>query len=107
MDIAHIFDNARTYNGFTDRPVPEALLKELYDRLKWGPTSANSSPARFVFVASKQGKERLLPCVNEGNLEKVKSAPVTAIVAADTLFYEQMPTLFPGCLLYTSDAADE
>lgn len=96
MDIAHIFDNARTYNGFTDRPVSEALLKELYDRLKWGPTSANSSPARFVFVASKQGKERLLPCVNEGNLEKVKSAPVTAIVAADTLFYEQMPTLFPG-----------
>lgn len=95
-DLDTIFGQARTFNGYTDRPVPAALLRELYDYLKWGPTSANSCPARFVFVTSDAAKERLLTCVNEGNIAKVRSAPVTAIVAADTRFYEEMPKLFPS-----------
>lgn len=95
-DLDTIFAQARTFNGYTDRPVPATLLRELYDYLKWGPTSANSCPARFLFVTSDAAKERLLTCVNEGNIAKVRSAPVTAIVAADTRFYEEMPKLFPS-----------
>lgn len=95
-DLDTIFAQARTFNGYTDRPVPATLLRELYDYLKWGPTSANSCPARFVFVTSDAAKERLLTCVNEGNIAKVRSAPVTVIVAADTRFYEEMPKLFPS-----------
>jgi 3-hydroxypropanoate dehydrogenase len=95
-ELDTIFAEARTFNSYTDRPVPSALLHELYDHLKWGPTSANSCPARFVFVTSEEAKERLLACVNEGNIAKVRSAPVTAIVAADTRFYEEMPKLFPS-----------
>jgi 3-hydroxypropanoate dehydrogenase len=75
--------------------VSQELLRRLYDRLKWGPTSANSCPARFVFVTSLEAKARLLSCINAGNVEKVKSAPVTAIVAGDSRFYELMPKLFP------------
>ena len=63
--------------------------------MKWGPTSANSSPARIVFVKSKEAKEKLLPCMAEGNVEKTKAAPVTAIVAQDMEFYEKLPKLFP------------
>jgi 3-hydroxypropanoate dehydrogenase len=96
MDIGAVFEGGRTYNGYEDRPVPDHLLRALYDQLKWGPTSANSSPARFVFVVSEQAKARLLPCVSEGNVAKVKSAPVTVIIAGDTRFYEQMPKLFPS-----------
>lgn len=91
-----LFAKARTFNGYTDRPVDEDTLRTLYDHLKWGPTAANSCPARFVFVISDEARERLLACVNEGNLAKVRSAPVTAIVAADTRFYEEMPKLFPA-----------
>jgi 3-hydroxypropanoate dehydrogenase len=91
-----VFSEARTFNGYTEKPVSEAILRELYDHLKWGPTAANSCPARFVFVSSDEAKQRLLDCVNEGNVAKVKSAPVTAIVAADTRFYEEMPKLFPS-----------
>jgi len=91
-----VFSEARTFNGYTEKPVSEATLRELYDHLKWGPTAANSCPARFVFVSSGEARQRLLGCVNEGNVTKVKSAPVTAIVAADTRFYEEMPKLFPS-----------
>jgi 3-hydroxypropanoate dehydrogenase len=91
-----VFDEARTYSSFEDRPVPAAVLRQLYDHLKWGPTSANSCPARFVFVISPEGKARLLPCVNPGNVAKVTSAPVTVIVAGDSQFFDLMPTLFPG-----------
>jgi 3-hydroxypropanoate dehydrogenase len=63
--------------------------------MKWGPTSANTSPARFVFVKSKEGKEKLLPCMSPGNVDKTKAAPVTVIVAQDLEFYEKLPTLFP------------
>lgn len=96
MQLAALFDAARTYNGYEDRAVPEALLRQLYDHLKWGPTAANSCPARFVFVTSALAKERLLGCVSPGNVEKVKSAPVIVIIAADTRFYEEMPKLFPS-----------
>ena len=91
-----VFSEARTFNGYSDKPVSEETLRELYDHLKWGPTAANSCPARFVFVTSDAERERLLACVNEGNLAKVRSAPVTVIVAADTCFYEEMPKLFPS-----------
>ena len=96
MDLAALFSSARTFNAYEDCPVPEALLRQLYDQLKWGPTAANSCPARFVFVTSAQAKARLLPCVNSGNIAKVNSAPVTVIIAADTRFFDQMPALFPS-----------
>lgn len=95
-DLDRVFSKARTFNGYTGKPVSEETLRELYDHLKWGPTAANSCPARFVFVSSDEAKRRLLECVNEGNVAKVESAPVTAIVAADTRFYEEMPRLFPS-----------
>ncbi len=95
-DLGRLFDEARTHNRFDDQPVPEVLLRQLYDHLKWAPTAANSSPARFVFVTSAEAKARLVGCVNEGNRDKVASAPVTVIVAADTRFYDEMPTLFPS-----------
>jgi 3-hydroxypropanoate dehydrogenase len=90
-----IFRTARSHNGFLDRPVSEATLHELYDLLKWGPTSANSEPARFVFVVSRQAKELLRPALSAGNLDKTMTAPVTAIVAYDTEFHEKLPQLFP------------
>lgn len=96
MELSSLFDAARTYSEFEDRAVSPELLRQLYENLKWGPTSANSCPARFVFVASPEAKSRLLLCVNAGNIDKVKSAPVTAIIAADTRFYELMPQLYPA-----------
>lgn len=96
MKVSSLFDNARTYGEFEDRAVSTELLRRLYDHLKWGPTSANSCPARFVFVTSPEAKARLLPCVNAGNIGKVKSAPVTVIVAGDSRFYELMPLLYPA-----------
>jgi 3-hydroxypropanoate dehydrogenase len=96
LELSGLFKDARTFGEFEDRAVSTELLRILYDSLKWGPTSANSCPARFVFVTSPLAKARLLPCVNAGNIEKVKSAPVTAIIAGDTRFYEFMPQLYPA-----------
>lgn len=96
IDITEIFDKARTYNAYEARAIEPEVLYQLYDHLKWGPTAANSCPARFVFVLSPDAKAKLLRCVNEGNVGKVQSAPVTAIVASDTRFYEEMPKLFPS-----------
>ena len=90
-----LFDNARTQNGFTAEPVPESTLRELYDMLKWGPTSANTSPARFVFVTSPAAKEKLVTCMSPGNADKTRAAPVTAIIGMDMAFYEKLPKLFP------------
>jgi 3-hydroxypropanoate dehydrogenase len=90
-----LFDNARTHNGFTSEPVSDATLKQLYELMKWGPTSANSSPARIVFVRSPEAKAKLLETVSAGNYDKTKQAPVTAIIATDMEFYEQLPKLFP------------
>jgi 3-hydroxypropanoate dehydrogenase len=90
-----LFTNARTHNGFAPEPIPEATLRELYDLTKWGPTSANCSPARFIFVTTPESKEKLLAGVSPGNYEKTKQAPVTAIIGMDMEFYEKLPKLFP------------
>lgn len=93
--LDQIFRKARTYNQFADRPVEDSVLRELYDLMKWGPTSANMSPARLVFVKSAEAKKKLEPTLDEGNREKTMKAPVTAILAHDLDFYEKLPFLFP------------
>jgi 3-hydroxypropanoate dehydrogenase len=90
-----LFREARTHNKFTSEPVSDDTLRELYDLLKFGPTSANSSPARFVFIRTPEGKEKLKPALSAGNLDKTMAAPVTVIVAYDPKFYEHLPRLFP------------
>ena len=90
-----LFRTARTHNGWQPKPVPESLLHEIYDLAKMAPTSANCSPMRVVFVTTADGKERLKPALSAGNLEKTLAAPVTAIIANDTKFYEELPRLFP------------
>ena len=90
-----LFTGARTHSDWLDMPVSDQTLREIYDLMKWGPTSANCSPARIVFVRSAEGKEKLRPALSSGNLAKTLSAPVTAIVAWDGEFYERLPTLFP------------
>jgi 3-hydroxypropanoate dehydrogenase len=93
--LAQIFREARTHNAWQDRPVPDAKLEEIYDLLKFAPTSANSSPARFVFVRTAEGKAKLKQALSPGNVEKTMTAPVTVIVAHDVEFYEKLPFLFP------------
>lgn len=97
MDITteQLFDDARSHNGFTAEPVSDDELHRIYDLMKWGPTSANSSPARIVFVRSAQAKEKLLACVSPGNVAKTASAPVTAVLGIDYAFHEKLPFLFP------------
>jgi 3-hydroxypropanoate dehydrogenase len=90
-----LFREARSHNVWLDRPVADETLRQLYDLLKWAPTSANSNPARIVFLRTKEAKERLVPALLPGNVEKVRNAPVTAIIAYDLNFYEMLPTLFP------------
>jgi 3-hydroxypropanoate dehydrogenase len=90
-----LYRTARTHNGWQPKPVPESLLHEIYDLAKMAPTSANCSPMRVVFVTSPEGKERLKPALSAGNLDKTMAAPVTAIIANDTRFYEELPRLFP------------
>ncbi len=90
-----LFRSARTYNAFQDRPVTDDTLREVHDLLKLGPTSANCSPARFVFVRSTEGKARLEPALSAGNRAKTMAAPVTAIVAHDPKFFDLLPKLFP------------
>ncbi len=93
--LDQLFRSARTQNKWQDRPVPDATLQELYDLLKWGPTSANGMPGRFVFLRTPEGKEKLRPALSAGNLEKTMSAPVVCIVAHDLRFYDRLPYLFP------------
>ena len=90
-----IFQEARTHNDWLDKDISNDILMEIYDLMKWGPTSANCSPARIIFVKSKVSKDRLLPFVIESNLEKTKSAPVTAIIGYDINFHDHLPKLFP------------
>ena len=96
--LDQLFFKARTANGFIDKPVPEALLREVYDIAKMGATSMNTQPTRYVFLNSAQARARLLPALSPGNLEKTKVAPVTVIVATDTRFFEHMPQIWhqPG-----------
>jgi 3-hydroxypropanoate dehydrogenase len=93
LDI--LFREARSYNRWSPEAVPEKTLHALYELLKWGPTSANCSPARFVFVTSAAAKATLVGCVSPGNVVKVEQAPVTVIIGMDEKFYEKIPFLFP------------
>ena len=88
--LKQLFLDARTANGFLDKPVHAALLQEVYDLAKMAPTSMNTQPTRYVFLTTELAKARLLPALSPGNLEKTKSAPVVVIVATDTRFYEHM-----------------
>jgi len=90
-----LFREARSHNRFTDQPVTDDELRALHELLKHGPTSANSSPARFLFLRSKEVKEKLAPALSAGNHDKTMAAPVTAIVAYDPRFFEKLPKLFP------------
>ena len=90
-----LFRKARTHNAWLDKPVSDDLLFRLYDLMKWGPTSANCCPARILFLRTPEAKQRLTPALAPGNLEKTMEAPVTAIIAHDAKFYEQLPRLFP------------
>jgi 3-hydroxypropanoate dehydrogenase len=90
-----LFRQARTHNAWLDKPVSDDILRQLYDVMKWGPTSANCSPARMLFLRTPEAKQRLLPALAPGNVEKTKTAPVTAIIGYDGKFYEQLPKLFP------------
>jgi 3-hydroxypropanoate dehydrogenase len=93
--LDQLFRTARTHNAWTDEPVSDDTLRELYDILKQGPTSANNSAARFLFLRTREAKERLRPALSAGNTEKTMAAPVTAIVAYDPKFYDHLPRLFP------------
>jgi len=90
-----LFRTARTHNGWQPEPVDEPLLRAIYDLAKWGATSANCSPARFVFVVSKAAKEKLRPALISGNVEKTMAAPATVVIGYDLEFYEHLPKLFP------------
>jgi 3-hydroxypropanoate dehydrogenase len=91
-----LFREARTHNAWLDQPVADELLRQLYDLMKWGPTSANCCPARILFLRTREAKERLRPALQAGNVDKTMQAPVTAIIAYDSKFYEQLPRLFPA-----------
>jgi 3-hydroxypropanoate dehydrogenase len=91
-----LFLSARTYRRWVDRPVDDALLRRVYDLARWPPTSANSEPMRIVFVKSASAKERLRPALDAGNLEQTMTAPVTAVVAYDTQFFDKMSKLAPA-----------
>ena len=90
-----LFREARTHSFWRDEPVEDETLRALYDLLKMGPTSANCSPARLVFLRTPEAKERLKPALSAGNIDKTMKAPVTVIVAHDPRFYDQLPKLFP------------
>ncbi|GLS18249.1 putative NADH dehydrogenase/NAD(P)H nitroreductase [Labrys miyagiensis] len=91
--LDQLFRTARTHKDWSDRPVEEELLRELYELLRWGPTSINSYPARFIFVRSLEGKQKLASAVMEGNRAKIHAAPVTVIIGNDLDFADKFPTL--------------
>ena len=90
-----LFDDARTHNGFTAEPVPLETLHRLYEMLKWGPTSANGSPARFAFVVTPAAKATLVEAMSPTNADKTRQAPVSVVVGMDMAFHEKLPQLFP------------
>ena len=93
--LTHAFDLARTHFVWQNKTVEPELLKKLFDHVKWAPTSANCLPLRVCFVQSPAAKEKLLSAIDEGNIEKTKTAPVNAVLAYDEMFYDQLPKLFP------------
>lgn len=94
--LDQLFRTARTHNGFIDKPVTDETLHALHDLMKWGPTAANSCPARFVFIRSREAKERLRPSLMPGNVDKTMAAPVTVLIGHDLAFFEHLPRLFPA-----------
>ena len=92
--IERAFTGARTFNSWQDRPVGEETLRSLYELMRWGPTSTNSNPGRFVFLTTPEAKARLIPCLAAANIAKVEAAPVTVIVAWDRRFFDKLPELF-------------
>lgn len=92
--LDQLFLAAHTYNRFTEQPVGDETIHALYDLLKWGPTSMNTQPARYVFVRSPAAREKLLPALIAGNIEKTRNSPLTVIVAMDSAFYEHLATQF-------------
>jgi len=95
VSTEQLFTEARTQNGYLDQPVSDDQLRQLYELMKWGPTAANSGPARLAFVRSADAKARLVACVSPGNVSKVQQAPVTVIIGMDLEFHHQLPKLFP------------
>ncbi len=93
--LAQLFSDAHTHTQWLKKDIPEAVIQQLYDLIKVGSTSANCSPARFVFVISEEAKENLKPCLSSGNVEQTMTAPCTVIVAYDEKFYDYLPELFP------------
>ncbi len=93
--LDRLFLEARTHNGWLDRPVPDDLLRQVYDLARMGPTAVNTQPMRVVFVRTAEGKERLKPALSAGNVEKTMAAPVTAIVGYDLDFVDTLPRVFP------------
>ncbi len=94
--IDQLFDTAHTSTKWQSRDVSDDLIKKIAEHMKWGPTSANCCPARILFLRTRQAKERLRPALQAGNVDKTMQAPVTAIIAYDSKFYEQLPRLFPA-----------
>ncbi len=94
-DMDLIFHNARSQNGWQQKPVSDEQLQQLYALMKWAPTTMNTNPARILFLRSREAKERLKPALNPGNVDKTMAAPVTAVIGYDTQFYELLPKLFP------------
>jgi 3-hydroxypropanoate dehydrogenase len=90
-----LFRKARTHHAWRDQPVTDEQLRQIYELMKWGPTSANSCPARLIFLRTKEAKERVIPALSPGNVPQAQQAPVTAIIGYDQKFYEQMTKLFP------------
>jgi 3-hydroxypropanoate dehydrogenase len=93
--LATLFSDARSHNGWLDKPVSQSQLQQLYDLVKWAPTSANCEPTRIVFVQSDDARAKLADCMAAGNADKVKAAPVTAIIGMDMAFLDKLPELFP------------
>ncbi len=92
--LDQLFFKAHSYNRFADQSVAEATIEQLYDLLKWGPTSMNTQPARYLFLRTPEAREQLLPALLDSNMEKTRQAPLTVIIASDTEFYEHLPTQF-------------
>ncbi len=91
-----LFRKARTHNVWLDKPVSDDTLRQLYDLMRWGPTSANCQPARILFLRTPEAKKRLLPALSPTNVDKTMQSPVTALIAYDLLFYDSLPKMFPN-----------
>jgi len=92
--LAQVFTSARTFNRFRPEPVSDETVRALYELLKWGPTSMNCQPGRYLFLRSDAARQRLKPCLSPGNVDKTMAAPLTVLVAADSRFYEHLPEQF-------------